>query len=86
MTKQSKFERARRTAQGERMRQVEAAWVASIPAGTAAAFAREVEEVRARGPRPAPANMAPGTMPNPPRPGREPKPPKAEPRSRRSSY
>ncbi len=82
MTKHSRHEREVRAAETERMRQVEAAWYASIPAEVARAFTAEVAAVHARGPRPAPPDQAPGTQPNPPRPGREPKPPKAEPRSR----
>ena len=39
---------------------------------------KEIEAARARGPLPPPADMAPGTRPNPPRPGREPKPSKEE--------
>ena len=66
MTKHSPYERAQRAAETERMKQVEAAWYASIPA--------EVEAAHARGPLPPPPDMAPGTLPNPPRPGREPKP------------
>ncbi len=78
MTKHSPYERARRTAETERTKQIEAAWRASIPADTADAFARDVEAARARGPLQPPPNQAPGTMPNPPRPGREPKPVKEE--------
>jgi hypothetical protein len=73
MTKHSPYERARRAAENERMKQIEAAWYASIPAETAAAFARDVEAARARGPLKPPPDQAPGTMPNPPRPGHEPK-------------
>ena len=83
MTKHSPFERARRAAESERMKQIEAAWYASIPADTAKAFEREVEAAHARGPLPPPPNQEPGTQPNPPRPGREPKPPKVERRTGR---
>ena len=78
MTKHSPYERTRRAAETERTKQIEAAWYAAIPADVAHAFARDVEAAHARGPLPPPPNMAPGTLPNPPRPGREPKPPKAE--------
>ncbi len=74
MTKHSPYERARRAAESARMKEIAAAWYASIPAETAAAFARDVEARRARGPLPPPPDQAPGTIPNPPRPGREPKP------------
>jgi hypothetical protein len=84
MTKHSKHERERRTHETERMKEVQTAWYGSLPAATALAFTREVEAARARGPLPPPPDMAPGTLPNPPRPGREPKPPKDEQRSRRS--
>jgi hypothetical protein len=83
MTKRSKRERAQRAAETERVKQIEAAWVGSLPADRIAAFTREVEAVRARGPLPPRPDMAPGTLPNPPRPGREPKPPKEERRPRR---
>ena len=83
MTKHSKHERERRAAETERMKEVSAAWYGSIPAATAAAFSREVEAAQARVPE-VRQDMAPGTRPNPPRPGREPKPPKDEQRSRRS--
>ena len=43
MTKHSPYERAQRAAETERMKQVEAAWYASIPADVAKAFAHEVE-------------------------------------------
>lgn len=78
MTKHSPYERARRDAETLRTKEIEAAWYASIPADAARAFEREVAASRARGPVQPPANQAPGTMPNPPRPGREPKPAKAE--------
>ena len=84
MTKHSHYERERRAHDAERMKEVQAAWYASLPAATATAFSREVEAAMARGPQPRPPDMAPGTRPNPPRPGREPKPPKDEQRSRRS--
>ncbi len=84
MTKHSRYERERRATDVQRMKEVQSAWYASLPAATALAFSREVEAARARGPLPPQPDMAPGTQPNPPRPGREPKPPKDEQRSRRS--
>ena len=83
MTKRSKYERTQRSEETERIRMIETAWASRIPAAAAKAFAAQVEAVRARGPLPKPADMAPGTMPNPPRPGREPKPPKEAARPRR---
>jgi hypothetical protein len=85
MTKHSKYERAQRAAEAERVKQIEAAWFGSLPADTATAFVREVEAARARGPLPARPDMAPGTLPNPPRPGREPKVVKEERRPRRGA-
>ncbi len=84
MTKQSAFERAQRAAETERMREVERAWMASLPKATIEAFNAEVATVLARGPLQPQPDMAPGTAPNPPRPGREPKPEKDPRRSRRS--
>lgn len=83
MTKRSKHERAQRTTETERIRLIEASWASRITPADAKAFASQVEAVRARGPQPRAADMAPGTLPNPPRPGREPKPPKVEKRPRR---
>ena len=45
-------------------------------------FVKSVEEARARPMAERRPDMAPGTRPNPPRPGHEPKPPKEE-RNRR---
>lgn len=83
MTKHSEFERARRASERERVAEIERAWRGSIPADVAAAFDAQVRAARARGPRPQPENMAPGTAPRPPRPGHEPKPPKIDERPRR---
>jgi hypothetical protein len=83
MTKHSKYERSQRAAESERVRQIESAWYASIPADMSKAFVRDVEAARARGPLPPPPDMAPGTLPNPPRPGHEPKVVKEERRPRR---
>lgn len=82
MTKHSRYEQAQRAAETTRMREIEAAWTASIPSDTLTAFKKEVEVARARPRAERRPDMAPGTLPNPPRPGREPRPPKAEPRGR----
>jgi len=73
MTKHSKSERAKRAQQNADVARIEAAWVASVPAATAKEFAAAVERARARGPLQPPPDMAPGTAPNPPRPGHEPR-------------
>ncbi len=86
MSKRSKYERARRAEETERARQIEAAWFGSLPADAAKDFTRDVEAARARGPLPPRPDRAPGTQPNPPRPGHEPKPAKEERPSRRRSY
>jgi hypothetical protein len=84
MTKHSRREREQRAAEVQRVREIEAAWVGSLPKDVAEAFARDVESARARGPLERPADMAPGTAPNPPRPGREPREPRSsQTRSRR---
>jgi hypothetical protein len=76
MSKHSKSERARRTEQNEAVARIQAAWQQSVPAARAKEFDKAVAEALARGPAERPADMAKGTMPNPPRPGREPKPKK----------
>jgi hypothetical protein len=76
MTKRSRLEQAQRAAEHERIRELEAAWVARLSPEEKAAFHRDVESARARQPIRRP-DMAPGTLPNPPRPGREPREPKA---------
>lgn len=78
MTKHSPYERARRAAEAARTKEIEASWWASLPADTARTFEREVAAAKARGPLQPPPNQAPGTAPNPPRPGHEPKPTKAD--------
>ena len=85
MTKRSRYERQQRDAANIRVKQITAEWERAISPERAAAFAAEVEAARARGPRPKQPDMAPGTMPNPPRPGHEPRPPKKE-ETRRSKY
>jgi hypothetical protein len=52
MTKHSKRERERRVEEGERVRQIEAAWIGSLPPAVAKAFTTSVEAARARGPEP----------------------------------
>ena len=84
MAKHSKSEREARAAETERVKQIEAAWFASLPAATASAFARDVAAARARGPEPRRPDMAPGTPPRPPRPGHEPREPKEPARPRRN--
>ena len=83
MTKHSKAERERRTAQNEDVARIEAAWVASVPPDRAKEFGKQVADARARGPIAPPPDMAPGTAPRPPRPGHEPKPPKDQSRTKR---
>jgi hypothetical protein len=83
MTKHSRSERERRAAESARMVEVQRAWEGSIPAAVAAEFAEAVRAVRERGPIARQPDMAPGTMPRPPRPGREPKPKKEETTPRR---
>jgi hypothetical protein len=83
MTKHSKAEREKRAVESVRMAEIQRAWTASIPAPVAAEFAQAVAAAHARGPLPPPPDMAPGTLPRPPRPGREPKPSKDETTSRR---
>ena len=85
MTKHSKRERQRRDEETVRVREIEAAWVGSVPPATARTFAIEVDAARARGPEQRRPDMAPGTKPRPPRPGHEPRPPKDSERPRRSS-
>ena len=84
MARHSKHERERRSAETERVKQIEAAWLGSLPSAAAKAFAESVAAARARPPQEKRPDMAPGTLPRPPRPGHEPKPPKDE-RPRRSS-
>jgi hypothetical protein len=84
LARHSKHERERRAAETERVKQIEAAWLGSLPAAAAKQFAESVAAARARGPQEKRPDMAPGTAPRPPRPGHEPRPPKDE-RPRRSS-
>ena len=84
MARHSKAERERRKQQNEAVARIEAAWQGSVPPAKAKEFAAAVAGARARGPQERRPDMAPGTAPNPPRPGREPKPKKEPTRSRRS--
>lgn len=84
MARHSKHERERRKAETELVKQIEAAWLGSLPSATVKAFTDSVVAARARGPQERQPDMAPGTAPRPPRPGHEPRPPKDE-RPRRSS-
>ncbi len=84
MAKHSRHERDRRASETERVKEIESAWLRSVPPAHAAAFASGVEAARARGPEPRRPDMAPGTPPRPPRPGHEPRPPKDEARSKRA--
>lgn len=83
MTKHSPYERARRAAEAARTKEIEASWWARLPADAAKSFEREVAATMARGPMERQPNQAPGTIPNPPRPGREPKPTKDDRRQAR---
>ena len=78
MTKHSKREREQRALETTRVKEIVAAWTASLPGPVATAFAESVAAARRRGPLAPPPDQAPGTIPNPPRPGREPKPVKEE--------
>ena len=82
MTKHSKFENERRAAETTRIKEIEAAWVGSLPAETAKSFTTAVEAAGARPRQERAPDMPPGTLPRPPRPGHEPRPPKEE-RNRR---
>jgi hypothetical protein len=84
VARHSKHERERRRTETERVKQIEAAWLGSLPPAAAKTFAESVAAARARGPQEKRPDMPPGTMPRPPRPGHEPKPPKDE-RPRRPS-
>ena len=85
MTSQAKSQREKRKKQNEDVARIQAAWQASVPAAQAKEFEAAVAAARARGPLQPPPDMAPGTRPNPPRPGREPKP-KADPNRSKKRY
>jgi hypothetical protein len=87
MVKHAKHERERRTAEHARTKEVETAWLGSLPPAVLKGFNEDVARVRAKGPSEPRPDMAPGTAPRPPRPGREPKPSKDErKRSSRPSF
>ena len=80
MARHSRFEQEQRAAESARMKEIEAAWMGSLPKPVAEDFAAAVAAARARPPEGPPPNMPPGTRPNPPK--REPRPTKEE-RTRR---
>lgn len=82
MAKHSKYENERRAAETTRIREIEAAWMGSLPAETRKSFVAAVDAARSRPPAERAPDMAPGTAPRPPRPGHEPRPSKEE-RNRR---
>jgi hypothetical protein len=82
VTKRSKYEQAQRKNETIRVKEIEAAWLGSLPSDRSKAFVAAVDAARSRPPTAPPENMAPGTRPNPPRPGHEPRVPKEE-RNRR---
>jgi hypothetical protein len=86
MTKHSRRKREARAAETERIKEIQSAWIRSLPPETAESFALSVQAARERGPAEKPPDMAPGTAPRPPRPGHEPRPPKEPARSRRGNY
>ncbi len=75
MTKRSRFEQAQRSAERDRIGHIEADWVSRLSPDELGAFRREVAAAHDRQPEPRP-DMAPGTAPNPPRPGHEPREPR----------
>ena len=86
MTKHSRAERSKRAEQREATARIQAAWQASVPPAVAKEFNARVAEAEARGPAPRRPDMAPGTAPNPPRPGHEPKPKKDRNQQRKRRY
>ena len=72
MTKRSRYEQAQRAAEQERIRDIEAGWAYRLAPSALATFASEVAAAQTRE-RVRQPDMAPGTKPNPPRPGREPR-------------
>jgi hypothetical protein len=86
VTKRSRYERERHDADTTRLKEIETAWLGSVAAEKRKAFAEAVAAAKARGPAQKPPDMAPGTAPNPPRPGHEPKPPKADRSTRRRRW
>ena len=67
MAKHSRLENERRKAEHARLKEIEAAWIGSLPKPVHEAFVTAVNSARNRpAPEPRP-NMAPGTRPNPPK-------------------
>jgi hypothetical protein len=83
VTKRSQYEQAQRAAEDQRMREIADAWNARISPQEANEFRAAVERARSRPPL-VRVDMAPGTLPNPPRPGREPRERDERPTRRRS--
>ena len=80
MTKRSRYEQAQRAAEDERTRETAERWNARLSPAERNAFSELVAAAHARPPAEPAQNMAPGTRPNPPRPGREPKVVEEQPR------
>jgi len=80
MTKRSRYEQAQRAAEDERTRETGERWMARLSPAERNAFSELVAAAHARPPAERAPNMAPGTRPNPPRPGREPKVVEEQPR------
>jgi hypothetical protein len=78
MAKHSRHERDARSQQTETVKQLQASWIAAVPADVMKAHIRAVEAAHARGPLEPPPLQAPGTAPQPPRIAREPKPVREE--------
>jgi hypothetical protein len=67
MAKHSRLENERRAAEHARIKEIEAAWLGSLPKPVHEAFVTAVTSARNRPPAPPAPNMAPGTRPNPPK-------------------
>ena len=78
MTKHSRAERERRAAETVRVKEIEAAWLGSLPPDAAKAFNTAVAAARARPAGRTARPDGPRYRSPPPRPGREPKPSKEE--------
>jgi len=70
MAKHSEFERKRRAEEAERVKEIERAWTASIPAAVAASFNATVRAAKERAPggppaRHGPRHAAPPASPRP---------------------
>ena len=84
MTKHSKAENEKRAAEHARLKEIEAAWLGSLPKPVHEAFVAAVASARSRPPAPPAPNMAPGTRPNPPK--VEPRPSKKAANETRNRY